>query len=287
MGVLVDYLALYPIKVLHDLVGAILYSNNWKIPMDKGKRMIGKISIAYPLFESPHIIMMWLGLYEYSLIFLMKKYLRKGDTFLDVGANIGYFSAYALSIVGEKGQVFAFEPDPRSYSYLLMLKTSNPKYNISIERIALSNRTGKAVINQTKDWGTTTLVREIREESNIAQKLVVKSIRLDNYLNKKNIKQIKLIKIDVEGFEMQVLQGLSSFLMKTKSRPVIMVEVYPYAMEKTGMSLGVLDAWLKRYKYSTLGNIEVLRLLKGSSDMYNLVLLPDWMARNNNISSQH
>src|SRR5882762_4798355 len=57
---------------------------------------------------------MWAGAYERELVRLMKRTLKSGMTVLDVGANIGYFSALASGLVGNSGQVYAFEPMPQN-----------------------------------------------------------------------------------------------------------------------------------------------------------------------------
>jgi FkbM family methyltransferase len=161
---------------------------------------------------------MWAGAYERELVQLMKRTLKPGMTVVDVGANIGYFSALASGLVGSSGQVHAFEPMPQNLSRL--------RQNLSEFRwahphpYAVGDATGTAVIyfnDSEAGWASLLIGNDLERRADI------NLIRLDDWVRDQAFNRIDFMKIDVEGGEFRALQGAQETL--SRFRPVIVAEL--------------------------------------------------------------
>lgn len=135
---------------------------------------------------------------------ILKPYIINGGTFIDVGANIGYYSLMAAKLGANK--VISFEPNNillRRFEYNRNI--NNFKNKISIEPIALGAESGNSTMTISEnDLGTGTLL-DVSTTGNIIK---VKVDRIDEFLAKRRIKSIDALKIDVEGYEFEVLSPL-------------------------------------------------------------------------------
>ncbi len=199
---------------------------------------------------------MYYDAYEMGVVGMLKTFLRKGDTFIDVGANIGYITAIGAGLVGKKGWVYSFEPVPEYCSKLRNLAESNSEYNIIVNQFALSDRVGQAKIYlpDFPHMGGNTILLDLIDKEKIKDTIFVQTYRLDKYIDKENIKKIKVIKIDVEGFEFPVLLGLKDFLNKCRlnkllASPLIICEVCPPAYKLLGYKLEDLFQYMERFNY--------------------------------------
>jgi FkbM family methyltransferase len=152
----------------------------------------------------------------------MCKVLKKGDVFIDIGSNIGLFSLIASKIVGDEGKVLCFEPSPLTFSRLKENVTINNFNNLDIRNLGLSDAIGELtfyVSNNGYDaWNSFSPSKDNKLELSIN----VPVSTLDFELNEIDKSKIKLVKIDVEGWEKFVLQGAKDFL--TNFNPIVMVE---------------------------------------------------------------
>lgn len=164
--------------------------------------------------------------YEIATAEVIKTTLKKGDIFIDVGANIGYFSALAVNLVGKNGKVYSFEPIPLNFESLKRFKELNGGYNVILNEIALSDKTGRAEIDflLPPHASGSSMV----SVAPFPQKTInIDTIRLDDYIKENKIDNISLIKIDVEGYEFFVLKGLEGYFQNTSYRPLIICEICP------------------------------------------------------------
>jgi len=90
--------------------------------------------------DGPYVKQMYFGCYQIAVTEAMKKILKPGDTFIDVGAHIGYLTAIGASLVGQKGVVYSFEPVPFYFESLKKLAQINPNYNIVVKNCALGEK---------------------------------------------------------------------------------------------------------------------------------------------------
>ena len=163
----------------------------------------------------------------------LKAYLKPGDVVVDVGANIGNITLTSAALVGNSGKIISIEPHPVIFKYLSGNISLNNFTNIDIINIAVSDFNGVIYFsNKACDDQN-----EVVKEGN----LKVNTMTLDEILIK-SIKSIDLLKIDVEGFELNVLKGASSILDKTKC-------IYYESEEKH----------FKKYGYTTGDLIDMLQ----------------------------
>ncbi len=194
--------------------------------------------------ESTKLLFGTTGVDEINLIL---SYLKPGDTFIDIGANIGYTAMIASRIVGSAGNVMAFEAHPVTFSKMLTnIKLNNIK-TIACVNKAVSSKTGTLAMTDAADSSRTRAV----EKDEFA--FVAEAITLDDYLQQNKSIIPNLIKIDVEGHEIEVLQGMLKTLGEHK--PVIVVEIH-YLGEK-----------FIEFFYSELESLGYRYVLKGGGDL--------------------
>lgn len=161
------------------------------------------------------------GTYENGTMKIMNDVLKKGETFIDIGANIGLMSLHASRIIGNRGEVLSFEPLSDTYNILLQNIALNKANNIKAKNIAIGSTNGMVEIFNGTDLnrGTSSLIKTNQGQS--SRKVPIK--RLDTYLDKNPIDSITCIKIDVEGWELEVLKGATKTLSGSDA-PLCIVE---------------------------------------------------------------
>src|SRR3989344_3770402 len=132
----------------------------------------------------------------------LRTFLKEGDTFIDVGANIGYITSVGASLVGKNGWVYSFEPVPEYASKLRNIAKLNQGYNIVINQFALSDKSGeeKIYLSDYSNIGANTILFGLMDREKARDAISIQTRRLDEYIEKEKIKNIKAIKIDTEGF---------------------------------------------------------------------------------------
>jgi len=142
----------------------------------------------------------------------------KGDVFLDVGAHIGKYAVPIAKIVGENGLVIAVEPHPTNYKTLLENIRLNGLKNVIALNIAAWSENRKMTLFIGDKPGHHSAKKDFGRGS-----IIVKAKALDNVLNELKVERVNWIKIDVEGAEFEVLNGLQNTLRK--HRPTLIVEI--------------------------------------------------------------
>lgn len=206
------------------------------------------------------------GTYEAGTADMMARVLKTGDIVCDVGANIGVLSLTAAKIVGDSGKVFAFEPAQKIYEVLSYNITLNDFNNIVPENVALGSRNEESVIyaEDNVNRGASSMVKPYL--SGTAQKIKVQT--LDEYLLTNRIAHLNLLKIDVEGWEIEVLKGAQK-LLSGKNAPVVIIEYSEIRPVSGGILTDIYDylANINRYQIFKLrrGKETVSRLVKVDS----------------------
>jgi FkbM family methyltransferase len=188
--------------------------------------------------------LMWGGAYEPNIKRCLSALLRPGDTFVDVGAHIGFFSLIAASLVGPAGKVYAFEADGDLFRKL-QLNASEYSWIIPSWHAVWKNSGPVLFSNPRRNgesgWGKLTAVRD---EGNVVP---VDSISLDDWHESLGFPAIRAIKIDAEGSEPFILEG--SRRLFTKTRPFVIVELNDQLLEEVGHSTKGLIAVLRENRY--------------------------------------
>ena len=163
--------------------------------------------------------------FENDEIEFVTKYVKAGDIFIDIGANIGLFSLVASPIVGLQGKVISYEPTPKTYNRFIENIKLNRITNINAKNIGLSDSESYLNLNISDsgyDAWNTFAPNEVGNKSKFTSTVNVKVMTLDQELDELNKANISLVKIDVEGWEKFVLLGGESFFRKYS--PVVMIE---------------------------------------------------------------
>jgi len=231
------------------------------VPQRPVQAMIGGVKFEFDFADAalldsfqhsrPAMHAMRHGSYEPTLRRAMRRYLKPGDTFIDVGANIGYVSAVGASLVGAAGQVHSFEPVPACFRRLQRLAQLNPAYKFTLNNYALGAEDGEATLTLRRgNIGGNTLVPDQIAPEHVASTCTVPVRRLGAYLSRHAIERPALIKIDVEGFEYEVIQGLASYFAATAHRPPIICEISPEALKGLGYSVHDVADHMTRLGYT-------------------------------------
>jgi FkbM family methyltransferase len=159
---------------------------------------------------------------------IVQEILREGDIFIDAGANIGQFSSKAATILGPDGKVFSFEPDPDNRSLLNQTVAENQwEGQVKVSDNALWKETGHTLkfypSQNPENTGTASLVQHGIDQDT-SQFIQVKTLTLDDFFNKEQIKSCRLIKIDVERAEYELLEGFS-YNLKKQTTDFILIEM--------------------------------------------------------------
>lgn len=178
----------------------------------------------------------------------LDKFLRPGMTFVDVGANEGIYSIFAASCVGRGGVVWAFEPSARELERLQRNRESNDlDFRIFPVGLSDTNGTAELLVAEDSHGGLNTLggiayagVAEARRES-------IPLRRLDDVIAENAPARVDIIKIDVEGAELQVLRGAAESLRRY--RPLLLFEVLLPALVKQGTSPEELMDYVRAQGY--------------------------------------
>lgn len=170
------------------------------------------------LYVDPDLV----TLFENSEEFMWEcfaKYLGECSVFVDIGAHIGKYAVPVAKALGECGLVVAIEPHPDNYGLLLRNIDLNKLRNVVALRIAAWSSEEELTLF-TGEYST----RHSVKKNHGLGSIVVKAKPLDNVLEEIGVNRVDLIKIDVEGAEVEVLKGMSETMKR--HHPVIVVEVW-------------------------------------------------------------
>jgi FkbM family methyltransferase len=160
----------------------------------------------------------YFGTFEPHETRVVRNYLKPGMIFVDVGANVGYFTALAASIVGKAGRVISFEPSPYAFNRLRAMVEKSGLSQVSLVPAGLGDAPGELNIylGIGSDNHSPTM---IAHEGTTATVVAVK--KLDDALGELGCDRIDFMKIDVEGFEPRVLAGATQLLREGRIRSIL------------------------------------------------------------------
>ena len=255
-----------------------------RLPADLGS-LAFRCDLRDPLMREVCIT----GRYEPQETALLQQLLRPGMTFVDVGANWGYFTLAAAYLVGPAGRVVSVEADPRACRVIRTNLTRNDLAWVRLVDAAASDEPG-VVSLQTYGEGNddsgnfgvaaTTTVVEGGSRFNIAAR------RLDDVLDEAGVERVDLLKMDIEGAEARALPGLRRRLSEGLIDRLIL-ELHPAHLRDQGHSEADVVAELRRHGYkawridhsptmyrrAAAGTIPVASLLTPLTDVHEL---GDW-----------
>ena len=170
------------------------------------------------------------GVYEKAETLFFRSTCCDGMTFLDVGANLGYYTALAARAVGPNGRVLAVEPDPDSFGYLEQTIAANAIGNVKAFPVAASDAHAMLPLYiSTDNRGDNRLYASDEERPQVE----VEARPLDALLRENKIETVDLIKIDVQGYEPKVIAGLRETIIASPNL-TLLTEFWPQGMTEAG-----------------------------------------------------
>lgn len=175
------------------------------------------------------------GVWEPHMTRWLRSRLKPGDTFIDVGANIGYFSVLASRLVGDEGRVVAIEASPAFHHRLLQHVRLNQCRNVRAVNGAVSDRrrTLTFLLASSANMGANSIVPY---DGPTESSFEMEAQPLPELLEADEIARARVIKIDVEGAEGPVVRGMAAMLDRLRPDAEITVEVTPKRMAQLGDS---------------------------------------------------
>lgn len=194
----------------------------------------------------------WEGMdgFEAVMARLFVKIIRESQVFLDVGANIGYYSLLAAALNAELN-IYSFEPAPAVYAYLKKNIEIN-NFNVQAEQKAISDKAGHLEFFVSRNpkyvdiadehlTSTGSFDKQQADRTSLLETIQVETMTLDDYVVQNNITWIDVIKLDTEATEHLVLAGAQHVLKDLK--PIIFCEVLPGKVERE------IEAAFKKHGY--------------------------------------
>ncbi len=170
-------------------------------------------------------------IYEPNQTEIVKKYVHEGDIVIDIGAHVGYYTLLMAQLVGENGKVYSFEPDPVNFQLLKKSVEINGFENVVLIQKAVSNITDKVKLFLGDNDSAINRIYDAKL-GDAKESIDVESIRIDEYF-KENDELVNFIKIDSEGSEVKIINGMKQFLSRNQEL-VMMTEFFPFLIKKSG-----------------------------------------------------
>lgn len=207
--------------------------------------------------------------YEPETGLIFKQIIKPGMTVVDIGANIGYYTLLAAKLLDDNGKVYAFEPDPENYVLL--------KKNILLNKLEkLVEPLNLAVSNAEKKdsffIGRSTGSSLFKVPDSTEETVSVGLIPLDKFFRERNWPEVNFIKIDVEGAERFVLEGMAGLAERNISLKLV-IELNPSYLESAGISPQQLLVVLAGMGFKKI------RLLSGQMKFYKIPADIDYLSK--------
>jgi FkbM family methyltransferase len=186
------------------------------------------------------------GYYEPPVTRVVQRLASPGSTVVDAGANWGYFSLLAAAATGEKGRVIALEPDPRHFARLVRNVDLNRFAHITTLQVAAGARDAVVTLAGYADQAENRGVSRIADSSAVPHRFDVRSTTIDHLTAA--LARVDVVKIDVEGAEMDVLAGMRGGLATARYRSLVL-ELHPALLRAQGRDPGACIQVLVEHGY--------------------------------------
>jgi FkbM family methyltransferase len=172
------------------------------------------------------------GYYEPPVTRVVQRLATRGGTVIDAGANWGYFSLLAASAVGDRGRVIALEPDPRHFARLTRNIAMNHFTQIAAHQIAAGSGDGMVTLAGYADDAENRGVSRIADTASVAHRFDVPCTTID--ILTASSARVDVVKIDVEGAEMDALAGMREGLAAARYASIV-IELHPVLLREHGI----------------------------------------------------
>lgn len=218
------------LKLLDRILNRII---KLSVELEKNKAKLLNHQSPRSLYRTPHNDLFWLnetgyldrniidtGVFEKRSTELLPSLVKQGDTVLDIGANIGYYTVLLSKLIGDSGQIYAFEPTKHFGEVLKVNLSENKINNVEVLEYGLSNKVQQLEI----DIGPSSATMHSPEgyDSVIAQENI-KLSTLEEFIKERELSEINFIKIDVDGHEPLFFEGAWTVL--DSFSPIVLCEI--------------------------------------------------------------
>jgi FkbM family methyltransferase len=159
---------------------------------------------------------------------VMSDELSRGMVVVDIGSNIGYYVTLESKMVKSEGRVVAVEPDPINFSYLLKNITLNGLNNVTVVNKAITDRDGTVKFIRRRRSNLSKVLENDQDLafSDITNIIQVQAVTLDNLIEQLGLERLDLIRMDIEGYEAQIINASENILKKYS--PDLFIEIHQF-----------------------------------------------------------
>ena len=253
-GLCRSYLRFSPILVGKQLLWdrVVLPHTGWRVKTRVATTIDGLVMrLHLPDLVQGYIY--YFGVWEPVITAYMRRSLKPGDIFVDVGANVGYYALLAARQVGADGRVHAIEPSPKIFSILKENILLNAADNTSLHRLAAGETCGQAEIfngETSANAAATTLRSSKGIERKFRSEGLVDVAPLPDIVPADQLLSARLIKIDVEGAESSTIRGFRGLLDSFADHTEFIIELTEEALLEAGESTGNIVRLFEQHVYN-------------------------------------
>ncbi len=212
---------------------------------------------------------------------VMLDFVKKGDIAFDIGAHLGFYTLLLSELVGEKGKVFAFEPNPKLLPSLT--RTVEPFSNIKLLSVALSDREGEINLFVPEDASMASLKDWTKGAAGKVQEISCKMQILDKLIEKGELPLPQFIKCDVEGSELSVFKGATNTLNRMDA-PILLFELNRKAASAFGTTTTAYFDFLEsleqpKYSFFEVTKDGLIQLKSKEIEYTNVLAVPQSISK--------
>lgn len=173
--------------------------------------------------------------------------LNDADVVFDIGANVGAY-CMPISRLRPGARVYAFEPIPLNAALLRASVLANSASNVEVVESCVSDASGSVIFSVATDSAYSSMVDTRRKPEQM--RIACEAVTLDDFCARRALKGPDVVKVDVEGAELKVLEGASALFSARERRPrVVMLELYDQNLRPFGASVPDVVALMQRWNY--------------------------------------
>lgn len=185
------------------------------------------------------------GVHERNSTAEVKRVIKPGMKILEIGANIGYYALIETTLAGPTGHLFAIEPSPYNFDLLKKNLSLNNIKNADLHQAAFGEKRAKVKFYMYDRSNLSSFIK--REDMGMeTTEIEVEMLTLDDFLS---LKKVDFIRMDVEGYELEILKGATKVLSSADKPKLFFIEVHSELLHKKGSSAREIVETLAKYGY--------------------------------------
>jgi FkbM family methyltransferase len=193
------------------------------------------------------------GIWEPKVTAFVRDSVKPGDVVVDIGAHVGYYTLLTSRLVGDAGRVVAVEPNPPTIARLERNLALNRSRNVVVQKVACTDAETTLKFYQAplENTGESSMSKDSARQGT---EIIVPGVPLDKIIQSLGLTHVNFVKIDVEGAEVMVLNGMKSVL--ATHHPILEIELVDERLKSMGASLAAAKSLIQSYGYTLKGTDE-------------------------------